>query len=123
MRIAIEEYLKQLEAGNAEKIAALFDENGIVNSPLYGKRPAKDFFKSLFSDTTKSKLTLLNIFNSEDKPHVYALHFKYEWTLKNGQETGFECVDVFEFNTHGKIREMTIIYDTYKTRETFKTLS
>ncbi|HEC95886.1 MAG TPA: nuclear transport factor 2 family protein, partial [Euryarchaeota archaeon] len=55
-------YLKALEKGSYEDIIKLFTENAMVNSPLYGKIKASEFYKELFKDTAKSKITLLNIF-------------------------------------------------------------
>ena len=115
-------YLKSLEAGDAKTIINLFSQDGIVHSPLYGDMPVKDFYKDLFDDTTQSVITLLNIFQSSTNHNTAAAHFKYQWTLKNGTKTTFEAVDVFNFDEHGKIKEMTIIYDTAKTRSAFEML-
>jgi len=122
MKNILETYLKSLEAADAETIINLFSKNVIINSPLYGSLPAKDFYKDLFDDTTQSVITLLNIFQSTTHPNIAAVHFKYEWTLKNGAKTDFEAVDVFNFDENGKIKEMTIIYDTAKTRSAFEML-
>jgi pimeloyl-ACP methyl ester carboxylesterase len=34
--------------------------------------------------------------------------------------TSFECVDIFRFDENGKIKELTIIYDTSKIRTSFE---
>jgi len=115
----IKEYLKGLKAGSYENIIKLFSPKAIVNSPLYGKIKAKDFYRKLFKDTSKSKITLMNIFKSEN-PLIAAGYFHYNWILKNGTLTSFECVDIFRFNKNGKIAELTIIYDTAKIRPFFK---
>ena len=60
----------------------------------------------------------MNIFKSA-KPNVAAGHFKYDWILKNGEKTFFECVDIFKFDEKGKISELTIIYDTSKIKNSF----
>lgn len=122
MKNIIQNYLQALEAGSADEIIKLFANDGIVHSPLYGSMPMKDFYKDLFSDTRQSTITLLNIFNSLTNERVYAAHFRYEWILVNGSRTNFECVDIFQFNEEGKITEMTIIYDTNKTRKAFEEL-
>jgi hypothetical protein len=118
----LEAYLKGLEAGDAEMIINLFSRDGVIHSPLYGSLPAKDFYKDLFDDTTQSIITVLNFFQSTTNSNTAAAHFKYEWTLKNGAKTNFEAVDVFNFDEHGKIKEMTIIYDTAQTRSAFEML-
>jgi ketosteroid isomerase-like protein len=115
----IKTYLKCLESGNYEKMIKLFADNAIVFSPLYGKIKAADFYKKLFTDTSKSKITMLNIFRGSDK-HTAAGYFRYDWVLKDGTPTSFECVDVFRFNREGKIKELKIIYDTSKVRPSFE---
>jgi hypothetical protein len=122
MKNILEIYLKSLEAGDAKTIINLFSEDGIIHSPLYGNKPAKDFYKDLFADTSQSVITLLNIFKSFTNPNIAAAHFRYGWTLRDGTKTDFEAVDVFNFDEHGKIKEMTIIYDTAKTRRAFEML-
>ncbi|HEV8286905.1 MAG TPA: hypothetical protein VGQ09_21495 [Chitinophagaceae bacterium] len=122
MRSAILQYIDALQAADYNKIIALFSEEGVVHSPLYGDLSAKEFFKKLSSDTQCSKITMLNIFSSIDRPNVYSAHFKYEWTLKDNSETNFDCVDIFVFNEISKIKEMTIIYDTHKIRGSFENL-
>jgi hypothetical protein len=115
----VKEYLKGLEIGSYENIIKLFSPRAIVNSPLYGKIKAKDFYRKLFKDTSKSKITLMNIFKSKN-PLIAARHFCYDWILKDGTLTSFECVDIFRFNKNGKIVELTIIYDTAKIRPFFE---
>ena len=114
----IRNYLKALETGSYESAVALFEEDALVISPLYGEIKAVDFYRELFADTINSKITLLNIFiGAENKA---AGHFLYDWVLKNGTKTSFECVDVFEFSASGKIKKLTIIYDTSKIRSSFE---
>jgi len=112
----IKEYLKGLEVGSAEEIIKLFSPDAVVHSPLYGEIQAKKFYQDLFNDTSKSKITLMNIFVSQNNPQIAAGHFRYDWILKDGTPTSFECVDVFRFDKEGKIKELTIIYDTSKIR-------
>ncbi len=112
----IELYLQALEKGSYTEIMKLFTDDAMVDSPLYGERKASEFFKELFKDTMSSKITLFNVFVSRS---VGAVHFRYEWTLKDGTPTSFECVDIFQFS-NGKIKHLKIIYDTYKTRAAFE---
>ncbi len=116
----IKEYLKGLEVGSYENIIKLFSPNAIIHSPLYGEIKAKKFYQDLFKDTSKSKITLMNIFVSKNNPKISAGHFCYDWILKDGTPTSFECVDVFRFDDDGKISELTIIYDTSKIRTSFE---
>lgn len=115
----IKKYLVQLESGDLETMLSLFSPDAVVNSPLYGQVLAVDFYKDLFADTSKSVITLKHVL-SGDQPGVAAGHFQYDWTMKDGTPTTFECVDMFYFAPDGKIREMTIIYDTAKLRSSFE---
>jgi ketosteroid isomerase-like protein len=118
--VVIKLYLQALENGSYDDIVSLFAEDGMVISPLYGTVKAFDFYRDLFKDTAKSKITLLDIFTSKSSEYVGAAHFRYEWTLKNGDIVSFECVDIFEFSEDGKIKKLKIIYDTYETRRIFE---
>ena len=117
----IKNYLKALDDGSLDKVLSLFDANAIVVSPLYGKIPAEMFYKDLFADTNRSETELVNIFEAVDDPSAAALHFKYRWTLQNGEQVMFECVDLFQIAAEGKkFAQLTIIYDTVKVRSVFE---
>src|SRR5581483_1352638 len=117
----IRSYFQGLESGSYEKVIQLFAPNAVVLSPLYGKKSATTFYKELFSDTNRSKITLKNIFVNPDNSQVAAGHFLYDWTLKDGTKAPFECIDVFEFTKDNKfIEKLTIIYDTQHTRKAFE---
>lgn len=116
----IKSYFHGLEKSSYQDIIKLFSPNAVVYSPLYGKIEAIRFYKELFSDTQSSKIGLNNIFLSADKPDTAAAHFVYSWTMKDGTQVQFECMDVFDFAPQsGKILSLTIIYDTYHTRKDF----
>ena len=117
----IKEYLQSLEKSDYENLISLFAPNAIIHSPLYGEVKASKFYKDLFKDTTKSKISLADIFMNEDGSKG-AVNFIYEWTLSDGSPVTFDCIDIFRFDTTGKIQELTIIYDTSKTRPKFDKL-
>jgi len=112
-------YLRTLEESNYSSLIELFTHDAVVDSPLYGKKRASEFYKELFKDTNSSKITLLDIFESENAGAGY---FRYDWKLKDGTLVTFDCVDVFRF-LQDKIETIKIIYDTYYTRAAFKKLS
>ncbi len=116
------DYLRALENSDYGKLMNIFEEGSIVNSPLYGEVKASDFYLDLFENTNKSNISLLNIFNSINNEGTVAGHFIYEWILKDGTHTKFECVDVFKLTEKNKIKELTIIYDTQNTRNQFEKL-
>ncbi|OYX85391.1 MAG: hypothetical protein B7Y83_04865 [Flavobacteriales bacterium 32-34-25] len=113
-------YLNALNEGNLDNVLKLFTEDAFVVSPLYGKMPVAIFYKELFSDTNNSSTELLNIFLSTSENKTVALHFNYQWKMKNDFVESFECVDVFNLNdTQDKFNKLTIIYDTHKFRDNF----
>jgi hypothetical protein len=122
MQQAILQYLEALQAGDHNRIIALFSPQALIHSPLYGHASAQDFYKNLLSDTQASQIILRNMFASLDAPAIFSALFRYEWILKDGSEVTFDCVDIFVFNEVGKIKELTIIYDTYHVRQSFEKL-
>ena len=120
-KIAISKsYIKYLSNGDLEQVLNLFAENAIVISPVYGERHFKDFYTELFMDTNNSDLKIKGIFEDAITGNI-ALHFNYEWTLKNNSQVNFEVVDILEFE-NDKIKKLTIIYDTMKSRQLVKQL-
>lgn len=112
----IKQYLKYLEIACYETIMSLFTDEAIVQSPLYGLIPAKVFYRDLLNDTSSSKITLKDIFLSTMNENTSCACFEYIWTLKDGKKVTFEVVDIFEFDKTNKIKQLTIIYDTYPIR-------
>lgn len=110
------EYIVHLENGNIEQVIALFNQNGMVDSPLYGIKKAREFYLELNNDTTNSELHLKEIFEKNDSNNL-ALYFTYKWTLKNNQEVEFDVVDIIEFDDQNKISKLKIIYDTVIARK------
>lgn len=119
LRKIIETYFESLETANLQALKNLFAKDAIIHSPLYGNVPFEKFYTDLFNDTSQSVITLLDIFESINSTKVAAAQIKYEWTLRKGARTSFVAVDIFQFN-EGKITEVTIIYDTFKTRDAFQ---
>ena len=94
----------------------MFTDDGLVISPLYGKQPAKIFYKTLAADTNTSKVNFDGLFFEKDSNRI-SLLFEYLWELKDGKMIEFKVVDILEFNTENKIEKLTIIYDTVYSRK------
>jgi hypothetical protein len=109
-------YLKHLENGEIEQVIELFDEHGIVESPIYGIKKADEFYRELANDTSNSELHLKGIFEQSDS-NAIALYFTYKWTLKNNQKVEFDVVDIIDFDSNNKISKLIIIYDTVLARK------
>ena len=114
MRNNLHSYIHFSQLVNALHITSQF-----IHSPLCGEIKAVDFYPDLFKDTSKSTITLLNIFKSNN-PKNGGGHFRYDWILKDRTSTSFECVDVFQFADDGRIKELTIIYGTSEIRSSFE---
>ncbi|MFN7115476.1 MAG: nuclear transport factor 2 family protein [Saprospiraceae bacterium] len=115
----VQSYFEYLQNSDYNNIINLFHQDAIVISPLYGERPANLFYTALLADTQQSQLTLLEIFTNATGT-VIAANFVYRWTLSDGTITTFDCVDIFELDEQGKIKQLKIIYDTAKTRPIFE---
>ncbi|MEH2920525.1 nuclear transport factor 2 family protein [Samsonia erythrinae] len=115
-------YLDALEKSDLNAILSLYDEQGIVHSPLYGPRKAADFYTVLFKDTGRAKINLKGVTKGEqvDGRPLITIWFKFKWTLPSGQPAHFECVDVLEMNEKGKIKALHIIYDTVTARPAYE---
>jgi hypothetical protein len=114
-------YLAYLNKGDIEKIIQLFNENGVVDSPIYGLMKADEFYHKLHNDTSNSELRLKGIFEDNDSNKL-ALYFGYTWTLKNKAEVEFDVVDIIEFDSFNMIDKLKIIYDTVVARSLVKQL-
>lgn len=68
------QYITHLENGNIEQVIALFNQNGMVDSPLYGIKKADEFYRELNNDTSNSELYLKGIFEDNDSNDL-ALYF------------------------------------------------
>ncbi len=115
-RRAILAYLEHLGAAKLEPLLLLFAPGARVHSPLYGTQSAPHFFQRLLNETARSQLELQALYFSDHKPEACA-RCHYHWTLRTGRRTTFEVVDVFTFDSEGKITELKIIYDTHPVRK------
>ena len=109
-------YLEYLENGDIQKVIDLFNENGIVESPIYGIKKADKFYRELNGDTSNSNLHLKGIFEQNNSNNI-ALYFTYKWTLKSNKIVEFDVVDIIELDSDNKISKLKIIYDTVISRE------
>jgi len=115
-RKVIESYIALLGRGESEGLIGLFAESGMVISPLYGRKTAAEFFRGLARETRASELTPQGIYLHADDPLAAALAFHYRWTLRDGRQVAFECVDLFRFDEAYRIASLTIVYDTHAVR-------
>jgi ketosteroid isomerase-like protein len=117
MQQAVRNYLHALEAGDADKAAALFVPSGWVQSPFLGRLPVRDFVKKVASSSGDSKLTVHDVLVSAEG-HLRAVgYYHYDWSLKDGSRVAFDCADVFNFDANtGRIASVVLVYDTHPVR-------
>ena len=117
MQQAVRNYLRALEAGDADKAASLFIVDGWVQSPFLGRLPVRDFVRKVTSASSQSKLTVHDVLVSAEG-HLRAVgYYHYDWTLKDGSRVSFDCADVFNFDAEtGRIASIVLVYDTHPVR-------
>jgi hypothetical protein len=117
----VRSYLRHLHASDTAGLIAAFEDDGVVHSPFLGSMKARDFFPKLAQASSRSVITLIDLFASvqpaDDTVRV-AAYFRYDWTLSDGRLVDFICVDVFGFRPGSeRIDSMHIVYDTHPLRE------
>jgi hypothetical protein len=120
----VDEYLAALETADTTRMLTLFADGAIVNSPLYGLMPAREFYPRLFQDTAQASLRLRSVLvgkTTEGRPTV-AFWFDFHWTLSDGALVQFTVVDVAELDQDGRILTLQILYDTAPLRASFDAL-
>jgi hypothetical protein len=118
MQQAVRKYLLALEAGDAEKAAALFVPHGWVQSPFLGRLPVREFIRKVTSSSRGSKLTVYDVLVSAEGQLRAVAYYLYDWTLKDGSHVAFDCADVFNFDREtGKIESIVLVYDTDPVRD------
>jgi hypothetical protein len=118
MQQAVRKYLGALEAGDAEKAAALFTPEGWVRSPFLGQVSVRDYVTKVASVSSRSKLTVHDVLVSAEGHLRAVAYYLYDWWLKDGSSVSFECADVFNFDANtGRIESIVLVYDTHLVRD------
>ena len=113
-------YLAAVERRDLEAVLALFTDDGIVVSPLYGEAPARDFFSAFLTDTDGAQLELVDVYEASD-PRRFALHLRSRWTLSGGFVTNLDAVDLVELAPdQDRFSRMVVVYDSAQVRGRFE---
>src|ERR1700689_5836294 len=113
MQQAVRKYLMALEAGDADKAAALFVPGGWVQSPFLGRLPVREYVNTVARASSKSKLTVYDVMVSAEGHLRAVAYYLYEWSLKDGSNVSFDCADVFNFDANtGRVEPIGIVDDT-----------
>lgn len=115
-------YLRALSTADSGLAVSLLTDDGIVHSPLYGARPAREFYPARFADTSRVNLTLKSVMRGEDPAGqlTVSFWFHFDWRLPSGTAVPFDVVDVATLAPDGKIKELHIVYDTVDVRPAFE---
>ncbi|MFD8071089.1 nuclear transport factor 2 family protein [Streptomyces sp. NPDC059718] len=115
-------YLAGLEQADAGAVLELFAPGGMVHSPLYGPRPATEFYPELFADTSQASLTLLGVAEgrTQQGAALISFWFHFDWRLPSGAAAPFDVVDLAELAEDGRIATLRIVYDTVDVRPAFE---
>ena len=117
MQQAVRKYLSALEAGDADRAAALFVPNGWVRSPFLGQLPVRDFVTKVASASSGAKLTVYDVLVSAEGHLRAVAYYLYDWSLRDGSRVSFDCADVFNFDRDsGRIQSIVLVYDTHPVR-------
>jgi hypothetical protein len=119
MQHAVRKYLKALEAGDADKAAALFTPRGWVQSPFLGRIPVREYVTKVAAASGRSELTVYDVLVSAEGQMRAVAYYLYDWRLKDDSRVSFECADVFNFDMDtGRIASIVLVYDTHLVRDT-----
>ena len=115
-------YLRALGTADTDLAVSLFADDGLVRSPLYGPRPASEFYRALFADTSQANPTLKAVMRGEDQAGqtTVSFWFHFDWRLPSGTAALFDVVDVATLAPDGRIKELHIVYDTVDVRPAFE---
>lgn len=112
----IQRYIEAIQLHDFDKVVACFAANGIVVHPIFGTKPAREFFRELLSKTAADKITVKTIFTSADDPHTTAVLFSDEWKTPEGTAFRNDIVLIFSFDDAALIEKLTVIFDTFPMR-------
>jgi len=117
MQRTVHDYLKALEAGDADKAASLFIPDGWVESPFLGRLPVRQFIKKVAESSKGTKLTVHDVLVSAEGHLRAVAYYLYDWRLNDGSRVAFDCADVFNFDpSSGRIQSIVLVYDTHPVR-------
>ncbi len=119
----IAKYYQGIEAQSYEEVIKLFSKDAVIIHPIFGDKPASEFFKMLLERATKAhKIHIKNQFSDPKEPGRVAVYFTAD-AVKTTEGNDFEIkhsVHIFDFSKSGTIEQMIVIFDTYPMRKFFE---
>ena len=115
-RETIHLYIRAIRQHDYDNVIACFVPDAVVVHPIFGTKPALEFFKSLLTKTTCDDITVKTIFKSADAPRTTAVLFSDEWKTADGTEFKNDIVLIFDFDDAALIHKLVVIFDTFPMR-------
>lgn len=109
----VEVFFKALENKDKGVITTLFASDAHVFSREEGKVPALTFFDQFFMHTDHSGVEILGYFHGEEPGKIIA-HFRIIISRKDGLEIPEEGLDLFSFDTYGRIEELKMLSTAWR---------
>lgn len=117
MQKMVHDYLKALEAGDADKAASLFIPDGWVESPFLGRLPVRQYVKKVADASKGTRLNVYDVLVSAEGHLRAVAYYQYDWRLNDGSRVAFDCADVFNFDpSTGRLQSIVLVYDTHPVR-------
>src|SRR5437763_15247753 len=115
MQRTVHDYLKALEAGDADKAASLFIPDGWVESPFLGRLPVRQFIKKVAESSRGTKLTVHDVLVSAEGHLRAVAYYLYDWRLTDGSRVAFDCAEGLIFaRGGGRFRRLGLFYATLR---------
>ncbi|MCM5680620.1 hypothetical protein M8A51_13890 [Schlegelella sp. S2-27] len=103
--------LDLLAGDDAPAAAAMFSPTAVVHCPLGGVQTAAIYFEALASAPRRTAAQDERLFVSASGSRSVCAWLAREWQLSGGTRICLPCIDVFDFDEHGLIDQLTIFHD------------
>ena len=108
-------YLDAFCAGSMDDLLLHFSADARIHSPTQagGSMHPADFYPPVLERSHGVKFTI-RAFYAGEQPDVVAALLDYRKPMPDGTIRVFDCVDIFTFDSAGKINDLRIVFDTKK---------
>lgn len=106
MEAAVRAYVAAFDAGDADRAAAIFADDAVVEDPIgspprIGKAAIRQFYAE--SMATGAKLHLAGPIRVATAHAAFAMQVRLHW---DGKDMAIDVIDTFAFDDEGKVKEM-----------------
>jgi hypothetical protein len=115
-RATVATYLRGLERFDIDAMVALFRDDAMIHTPLFGALAPRPLFEKVRDSSAQNRIELVDVLVSADGAPRAIGYFVYDRGFKDGSRVRFDCCDIFAFDPDGLVARMTIVYDTHLIR-------